>query len=97
MTDYGWFRPHLRLVCPLCAVGAGTDKYAGVAAALPREVQPAVGTRMIISGGENVYSTEVENAVAQHPAVANCAVIGVPDHSGASGSTPSWWSSRGPR
>ena len=34
---------------------------------------------MIISGGENVYSTEVENAVAQHPAVAACAVIGVPD------------------
>ncbi|MFC0042719.1 acyl-CoA synthetase [Actinomadura rayongensis] len=34
---------------------------------------------MIITGGENVYSTEVENAVAAHPAVAACAVIGVPD------------------
>jgi acyl-CoA synthetase (AMP-forming)/AMP-acid ligase II len=34
---------------------------------------------MIISGGENVYSAEVENAVASHPAVASCAVIGVPD------------------
>jgi acyl-CoA synthetase (AMP-forming)/AMP-acid ligase II len=34
---------------------------------------------MIISGGENVYSTEVENALAKHPAVAACAVIGVPD------------------
>jgi len=33
---------------------------------------------MIISGGENVYSTEVENAVAQHPAVAQCAVVGIP-------------------
>ena len=33
---------------------------------------------MIISGGENVYSAEVENAIAQHPAVANCAVIGIP-------------------
>ncbi|WP_028225028.1 long-chain-fatty-acid--CoA ligase [Paraburkholderia ferrariae] len=33
---------------------------------------------MIISGGENVYSAEVENAIAQHPAVATCAVIGVP-------------------
>ena len=34
---------------------------------------------MIISGGENVYSTEVESAVASHPAVAQVAVIGVPD------------------
>jgi long-chain acyl-CoA synthetase len=34
---------------------------------------------MIISGGENVYSVEVENAIAQHPAVAQCAVIGVPN------------------
>ncbi|GAA2902647.1 long-chain fatty acid--CoA ligase [Streptosporangium fragile] len=34
---------------------------------------------MIITGGENVYSAEVENALAAHPAVAQCAVIGVPD------------------
>jgi len=34
---------------------------------------------MIITGGENVYSLEVENAIASHPAVALCAVIGVPD------------------
>ncbi len=34
---------------------------------------------MIISGGENVYSAEVENAVYQHPSVVECAVIGVPD------------------
>lgn len=34
---------------------------------------------MIITGGENVYSTEVENALASHPAVATAAVIGVPD------------------
>lgn len=33
---------------------------------------------MIISGGENIYSVEVENAVAAHPAVASVAVIGVP-------------------
>jgi fatty-acyl-CoA synthase len=34
---------------------------------------------MIISGGFNVYSAEVENCLALHPAVASCAVIGVPD------------------
>ncbi len=34
---------------------------------------------MIITGGENVYSAEVENALAKHPAVAAVAVIGVPD------------------
>jgi acyl-CoA synthetase (AMP-forming)/AMP-acid ligase II len=34
---------------------------------------------MIITGGENVYSAEVENALAKHDAVAACAVIGVPD------------------
>ena len=34
---------------------------------------------MIISGGENVYSGEVENALYEHQAVKECAVIGVPD------------------
>ena len=33
---------------------------------------------MIVSGGENVYSAEVENALAQHPAVGACAIIGIP-------------------
>jgi long-chain acyl-CoA synthetase len=34
---------------------------------------------MIISGGENVYSQEVENAIHQYKAVLECAVIGIPD------------------
>jgi steroid-24-oyl-CoA synthetase len=34
---------------------------------------------MIIRGGENVYSVQVEAALFEHPAVADCAVIGVPD------------------
>jgi acyl-CoA synthetase (AMP-forming)/AMP-acid ligase II len=34
---------------------------------------------MVISGGENIYPAEVENALMKHPAVADCAVIGVPD------------------
>ncbi|HSV46145.1 MAG TPA: AMP-binding protein [Ramlibacter sp.] len=34
---------------------------------------------MIISGGENVYCAEVETALRSHPAVAQAAVIGVPD------------------
>jgi long-chain acyl-CoA synthetase len=34
---------------------------------------------MIVSGGENIYSTEVENALSAHPSVDEVAVFGVPD------------------
>ena len=34
---------------------------------------------MVITGGFNVYSTEVEQALMEHPAVADCAVVGLPD------------------
>jgi len=34
---------------------------------------------MIISGGENIYTTETENALYEHPAVLEVAVIGIPD------------------
>lgn len=34
---------------------------------------------MIVSGGENVYSAEVENALSRHPSVASAAVIGIHD------------------
>jgi acyl-CoA synthetase (AMP-forming)/AMP-acid ligase II len=35
---------------------------------------------MVVTGGENVYPIEVESVIAEHPAVADVAVIGVPDH-----------------
>ena len=34
---------------------------------------------VIVSGGENIYSREVEDAVMAHPAVLECAVVGIPD------------------
>jgi fatty-acyl-CoA synthase len=34
---------------------------------------------MIISGGENIYPAEIENALSGHPAIADVAVVGVPD------------------
>jgi acyl-CoA synthetase (AMP-forming)/AMP-acid ligase II len=34
---------------------------------------------MIIRGGENIYPVEIETVLAEHPAVVQCAVVGVPD------------------
>ena len=36
------------------------------------------GKDIIISGGENISSIEVEQAIAAHPAVLECAVVGIP-------------------
>jgi long-chain acyl-CoA synthetase len=34
---------------------------------------------MIVTGGENVYSIELESVISRHPAVSECTVIGIPD------------------
>src|SRR3546814_14893222 len=51
---------------------------------------------MIVSGAENVYSAEGENALATHPAVAQCAVIGVPDPGVGGVGRAAWWGRGGP-
>jgi acyl-CoA synthetase (AMP-forming)/AMP-acid ligase II len=56
--------------------------YTGDMAAIDREGYLTIVDRkddMIITGGENVYSIEVENVLYTHPAVLEAAVIGVPD------------------
>ncbi|MFG2640691.1 long-chain fatty acid--CoA ligase [Streptomyces sp. NPDC048370] len=61
--DDGWLRTG-------DAAGADADGYVTVADRIKD---------MIISGGENIYPAEVEDALLAHPDVAECAVIGVPD------------------
>ena len=46
-------------------------------------------SNMIISGGENVYPSEVESLVGGHPKVKDVAVIGIGDENGANAFTPS--------
>ncbi len=56
--------------------------YTGDMAVMDREGYVTIVDRkkdMILTGGENVYSTEVEHLLYMHPAVLECAVIGVPD------------------
>src|SRR5262245_47469796 len=56
--------------------------YTGDAAAMDEDGFITIVDRlkdMIISGGENIYSTEVENAIAAFPGVGEVAVIGIPD------------------
>ena len=48
-------------------------------------------SNMIISGGENVYPSEVESVLGSHPKVKDVAVIGVPDDTwGEAVHAPSW-------
>ena len=63
MTDDGWFRTG-----DMGRVDAGGYVF----------VEDRLKD-MIISGGENIYSPEVERVLSEHPAVAEVAVIGVPD------------------
>lgn len=56
--------------------------YTGDMAVIDREGYVTIVDRkkdMIVTGGENVYSTEVEHILYEHPAVLEAAVIGVPD------------------
>jgi fatty-acyl-CoA synthase len=56
--------------------------YTGDLAVMDQEGYVTIVDRkkdMILTGGENVYSTEVENALYMHPDVLEAAVIGVPD------------------
>jgi len=56
--------------------------YTGDMAVIDQEGYVTIVDRkkdMILTGGENVYSTEVENILYTHPAILECAVIGVPD------------------
>jgi acyl-CoA synthetase (AMP-forming)/AMP-acid ligase II len=61
---------------------AGGWMHTGDAASLDAEgflyIQDRVKD-MIVSGAENIYPREVENVLFEHPAVADAAVIGVPD------------------
>ena len=45
---------------------------------------------MIISGGENIYPAEIESVLLGHPDVADVAVAGKPDESGAKSRWPLW-------
>ncbi len=56
--------------------------YTGDLAVIDKERYVTIVDRkkdMILTGGENVYSTEVENVLYMHPAVLEAAVVGVPD------------------
>lgn len=56
--------------------------YTGDMAVIDKEGYVTIVDRkkdMILTGGENVYSTEVENVLYLHPAILECTVVGIPD------------------
>lgn len=64
------------------AVMRGETLFSGDAGVLDEEGVLTLIDRvkdMIVTGAENVYSVEVENAISTHPSVSQCAVIAVPD------------------
>ena len=56
-------------------------KESAIYAALPDGSYTVAGRvkDMLISGSENIYPAEIENLLLSHPAVADCAVVGLPD------------------
>ena len=73
-----WGRPE----ATAAALADGVWLHSGDVAVTDRDGYVFVVDRIkdvIISGGENIYPAEVENAMRDHPAVAECGVIGVPD------------------
>lgn len=73
-----WNQPH----ATAAALADGTWLRSGDAGTTDADGYVFVVDRikdMIISGGENIYPAEVENVLREHPAVADCGVIGVPD------------------
>lgn len=77
-----WERPAETAESVVEIPGEGTWFRTGDAAAVDEEGYVRIVDRMkdmFISGGENVYPAEVEEALYQHPAVAECAVVAMPD------------------
>jgi len=77
VTQGYWKRPK-----ETAAAIKGGWLYTGDLAVVDREGYVNIVDRkkdMIVTGGENVYSTEVENVLYSHPAILEAAVIGVPD------------------
>ena len=51
---------------------------------------------MIIRGAENIYPAEIENRLRQHPAIADAAVVGIPDETYGETGPPPWSSAAAP-